>query len=252
MRRFVCRLLLRLRGKLLQLLQRVLWVRRELFFLLQRMFRLLQLFWRLRLWVQRLLREKLHWGLRHRMLRRGRRKLFRVQRQLFGPVRGVLRLRQRVRFRLFWLRGVLWQRHRRLQRLFQRLQKLYRLRQRLHGRVPGILHRVLWRLWRLRRRLLRLCQRMYDGMCIRLFPGLLRLLWRLRRKLFRLQRVLWLREQLCRGLLRMLWLRLRLFRGMRGRLRCNLRHHLQRHLLWELPGPVLWDSRGGCFRLNKF
>ncbi len=37
---------------------------------------------------------------------------------------GVLRLRQRVRFRLFWLRGMLWQRHRRLQRLFQCLQKL--------------------------------------------------------------------------------------------------------------------------------
>lgn len=71
--------------------------------------------------------EKLHWGLRHRLFRRVRRKLFRVQRQLFRPVRGVLRLRQRVRFRLFWLRGMLWQRHRRLQRLFQRLQKLYRL-----------------------------------------------------------------------------------------------------------------------------
>ncbi|MEH2934070.1 hypothetical protein [Acutalibacter sp. JLR.KK004] len=85
---------------------------------------MLQLFRRLRLWVQRLLWEKLHWGLRHRLLRRVRRKLFRVQRQLFGPVRGVLRLRQRVRFRLFWLRGMLWQRHRRLQRLFQCLQKL--------------------------------------------------------------------------------------------------------------------------------
>ena len=102
--------------------------------------------------------------------------------------------------------------------------------------MPGILHRLFRRLWRLRRRLLRLFQRMYDGMCIRLFPGLLRLLWGLWRKLYWLQRVL--------------WLRLRLFRGMRGRLRCNLRHHLHRHLLWKLPGPVLWDSRGGCFRLN--
>ena len=91
--------LFRLRGKLLQLLQRLLRVRRELLFLLQRMFRLLQLFRRLRLWVQRLLWEKLHWGLRHRLLRR-------------------------VRFRLFRLRGMLWQCHRRLQRLFQRLQKL--------------------------------------------------------------------------------------------------------------------------------
>ena len=79
---------------------------------------------------------------------------------------------------------------------------------------------------------------MYDGMCIRLVPGLLRLLWGLWRKLYWLQRVL--------------WLRLRLFRGMRGRLRCNLRHHLQRHLLWELPGPVLWDGRGGGFRLIHF
>ncbi|NBI19190.1 hypothetical protein D1841_17175 [Neglecta sp. X4] len=65
-----------------------------------------------------------------------------------------------------------------------------------------------------------------------------------------MQRVFRLREQLCRGVFRLLRLRFRLFRGLRGRLRCNLRHHLHRHLLWKLPGPVLWDSRGGCFRLN--
>lgn len=87
---------------------------------------------------------------------------------------------------------------------------------------------------------------MYDGMCIRLFPGLFQLLWGLRRKLYWLQWVLRMREQLCRGLLRLFGMRLRLCRRVRGRLRCNLRHHLQRHLLWELPGPVLWDSRGGC------
>lgn len=66
----------------------------------------------------------------------------------------------------------------------------------------------------------------------------------------RMQRVFRLREQLCRRVFRLLRLRFRLFRGLRGRLRCNLRHHLHRHLLWKLPRPVLWDSRGGCFRLN--